>query len=109
LPQFPLKIENGSLFINSKEESERVRAVYNHGGSDLGREPVRAPGKIRVLGLSTTAMDKNHPRFSTSEELLKTALNKAEKEKDVEIKFLSLSDLNFIHFWSNQYEFIFNA
>ncbi len=94
VPQYPLKLENGSLFINIKEETERVRAVFNP-GSTLGREPVREPGKIRILGLSTTAMDKNHPRFSTSEELLKSALARVKKEMDVESKFLALSDLNF--------------
>lgn len=96
VPQIPLKVENGSLYINPPAESERVRAVYNK-GSDLGREPKRETGKIRVLGLSTTAMDKNHPRFSTSEELLKKALQKAQAEIDVETKVISLSDLNFRH------------
>ena len=96
VPQIPLKIENASLYINIKAESERVRASYNK-GSDLGREPKREAGKIRVLGLSTTAMDKNHPRFSTSEELLKKALLKAQTEIDVETKIISLSDLNFRH------------
>lgn len=96
VPHIPLKIENNSLFINIKQESERVRPKYNP-GSGLGREPKREPGKIRVLGLSTTAMDKNHPRFSTSEELLKTALKKSEKDLNLETKFLALSDLNFRH------------
>lgn len=96
VPRIPLKIEDSSLFINLNDETERVRATYNT-GSGLGREPKREPGKIRVLGLSTTAMDKNHPRFSTSEELLKFALDKAASEIIVETRFLSLSDLNFRH------------
>lgn len=94
VPQLPLKIVGDSLFINIKQESERVRPSYNS-GSDLGREPKREPGKIRVLGISTTAMDKNHPRFSTSEELLKSALKKAEMDIEVETRILALSDLNF--------------
>lgn len=96
VPNIPLKIEGDSLFINVDAESQRVRAVYNPGPT-LGREPKREPGKIRVLGLSTTAMDKDHPRFSTSEELLKKALGKAASDIDVETKFLALSDLNFRH------------
>lgn len=96
VPHIPLKIENGSLFINIKEESERVRATYNK-GSDLSREPKREAGKIRVLGISTTAMDKNNPRFSTSEELLKKALQQAQSNLDVETKIIALSDLNFRH------------
>lgn len=38
-----------------------------------------------------------HPRFSTSEELLTSALAKAAKELDVETRLLKLSDLNFRH------------
>ncbi len=96
VPNIPIKIEGESLFINAGAESQRVRATYNP-GSGLAREPKREPGKIKVLGISTTAMDRNHPRFSTSEELLKTALGKASSTLDVETKFLGLSDLNFRH------------
>lgn len=92
VPQIPLKIEADFLFINVGGESPRVSATYNKGGSNLGRDPQREPGKIRVLGLSTTAMDKDHPRFSTSEELLKSSIKKAGSEIDVETKFLSLSE-----------------
>lgn len=97
VPKFPLKIEGDSLFINLSAESERVRAKYNSQfpGSSLMREPNREPGKIRVLGISTTAMDKEHPRFSTSMELLQSALNKASQDLDVETRSISLSDLNF--------------
>ncbi len=96
VPHIPIKIEGEALFVNIKGESERIRASYNP-GSDLGRDPKREPGRIRVLGLSTTAMDKEHPRFSTSEELLKSALKKANTEIGVETRFLALSDLNFRH------------
>lgn len=96
VPSIPLKIEGDSLYININEEAERVRASYNP-GSNLSREPKREPGKIRVLGISTTAMDKDHPRFSTSEELLKSALGKAASDIEVETKFLALSNLNFRH------------
>lgn len=97
VPHLPLKIENGSLFIDVNGESERVGASYNQGKTNLSRKPKREPGKIRVLGLSTTAMDKNHPRFSTSETLLKSTLQQASKDLDVETKFIALSDLNFRH------------
>lgn len=95
-PTFPLKIEEDNLYINLSMESERVSAKYNQ-GSNLGREPIREPGKIRVLGISTTAMDKDHPRFSTSEELLQSALKKANSDLDVETRMIKLSELNFRH------------
>ncbi len=92
VPHFPIKLEEGSLFINLAEESKRIPAVFNMKGN-LSREPKREPGKIRVLGISTTAMDKEHPRFSTSEELLKTALDQSARHFDVETKLIALSDL----------------
>jgi multimeric flavodoxin WrbA len=96
VPTLPVKTENDSLYVNVSSESERVRPTHDK-GSNLGRDPKREAGKIRVLGLSTTAMDKEHPRFSTSEELLKSGLKRAAKDLNVETRFLALSDLNFRH------------
>lgn len=62
---------------------------------NLAREPQREPGKVRVLGISTTAMDRENPRFSTSEELLKAALDAAAIKLNVETKLVALSNLNF--------------
>jgi len=96
VPQYDLKHEGENLFINLDMGTQRQPAIYNMKGN-LGREPQREAGKIRVLGISTTPMDKNHPRFSTSEDLLKKGLDKAGSELDVETKIISLSDLNFRH------------
>lgn len=94
VPSFPLKMEGDSLFIDLGNESKRVPAAYKMTGN-LGRDPKRAPGKVRVLGISTTAMDKENPRFSTSEDLLKKALSSATGALDVETKVIELSSLNF--------------
>lgn len=96
ISKYPLKIENETLWIDLKSESERVRPTYNP-MHPVAREPQRAPGPLRVLGLSTTVIDKNHPRYSTSEDLLKSTLARAEKELGYETQFLSLSELNFRH------------
>lgn len=93
---YPLKIENETLFVDIQNPADRVRPNYNP-MHPVAREPQREPGKIRVLGLSTTAMDKEYPRYSTSEELLKSALQRAEKDLEVEAQFLALADLNFRH------------
>lgn len=93
VPHFPIKVEGDSLFVDLELESSRKPATYNIKGN-LARDPKREPGRVRVLGISTTAMDKAHPRFSTSEELLKTALTKATDVLGVETKFISLSNLN---------------
>ena len=100
VPQVPLKIEGDSLFLNVSAETKRVQANYDTGPEkepSLWREPKREPGKIRVLGISTTAMDKEHPRFSTSEHLLKSALSTVGTTAEVETKIIALSDLNFRH------------
>lgn len=94
LARYPLKIENNVVFINVQDEVKRVPPTYNP-MHPVARDPQRAPGKLRVLGLSTTPMDKNHPRYSTSEDLLKSSLARAEKELDVETQFLALSQLDF--------------
>jgi len=96
LPSFPIKIENGELFVDIKNETERVRPSFNP-MQDVAREPQRAPGKLRVLGISTTPMDREHPRYSTSEDLLRSALKKAEGDLGVETQFIALSNLNFRH------------
>lgn len=96
VPRYSLKIENDILFIDISDESKRIPATYSMSGN-LSRDPKREQGQIRVLGISTTAMDKDHPRFSTSEELLKSALAQGAKEISVETKFIALSDLKFRH------------
>ncbi len=94
VPHFPIMEQGDSLFIDLAQESQRTPAAYSMKGN-LGRDPKREPGKIRVLGISTTAMDKENPRFSTSEELLKSALSSSTQSLDVETKFIALSNLNF--------------
>jgi multimeric flavodoxin WrbA len=49
---------------------------------------------VRVLGLSTTVMDPAHPRYSTSEALLETALEAA-RERGAEAWCIRLSHLKF--------------
>jgi multimeric flavodoxin WrbA len=48
-----------------------------------------------VLGVSTTAMTAGHPRYSTSEALLETALEHARSQRGAETRLLKLRDLSF--------------
>lgn len=91
---YSLKVNNGELFIDTASKTERLKPSYNP-ALHLAREPIREPGKLRVLGLSTSAIDKDHPRYSTSEDVLRKALTKAEAALNVESKIISLSDLTF--------------
>ena len=55
--------------------------------------PAGAPP--RVLGISTTAMDRLNPRFSTSHALLEAALQRVATTRAAETRLLRLGDLRF--------------
>jgi multimeric flavodoxin WrbA len=56
---------------------------------------VREPGPIRVLGISTTAMTSDRPRYSTSEALLEVALAHASGPLECQAQLLRLNALRF--------------
>jgi len=93
VPSFLLKIENGNLFVDLQSETPRKKKF--HEPHPLERPVQRESGNIRVVGISTTAMDPEHPRYSTSEQLLEHALNKAKETLNVETRILRLSDMKF--------------
>src|SRR5207302_2329233 len=61
----------------------------------LARPVVREPGLVRVVGISTTVMDRANPRYSTSDALLDTAIKHARETLGVETRLLVLNALNF--------------
>lgn len=67
-----------------------------HPRHPLIRKPERAPGPLRIVGISTTVMDSTHPRTSTSELLLEAALQHA-REKGFEVHLQKVRDLKFRH------------
>jgi multimeric flavodoxin WrbA len=68
-----------------------------HQPHPLAREIVRQAGPVRVVGISTTAMNFEHPRYSTSEVLLQEALDHAKSELQCESQLIRLNDLKFRH------------
>jgi multimeric flavodoxin WrbA/nitrite reductase/ring-hydroxylating ferredoxin subunit len=90
--RFDLKEEAGQLWINPVPATKSKHA--HHDPHPLTRAIKREPGPIRVAGISTTVMDKDFPRFSTSEALLIEALNGA-KAGGAETKLIRLNDLKF--------------
>ena len=60
----------------------------------LERPIKREEGPLRIVGISTTNMNLEHPRYSTSEVLLETALEHA-KEGGAETKLVKLRELGF--------------
>ena len=92
---FRLKEENGDLYVALEPATTGVPAAK--APHPLARDIVREPGPVRVVGLSTTAMNREHPRFSTSDFLLETALTHARDALGAETRMIRLNDLNFRH------------
>jgi len=91
VPQFAVKVENGRLFVSAKPVAKRSRLP--HPPHPLERKPKREDGPIRVTGISTTAMDEQYPRYSTSEALLRTALDHAAAAEGAQTQLIRLNAL----------------
>ena len=57
----PIKVENGRVIVNLGAGSKRHKTP--HEPHPLSRKVERAPGSLRLAGISTTAMDAVNPRF----------------------------------------------
>ncbi|MDQ1348557.1 MAG: hypothetical protein QG573_1932, partial [Acidobacteriota bacterium] len=93
VPAYEVEERDGHLFLNREPVSKRGRLP--HEPHPLARKPERAPGPVRVVGISTTVMNKDLPRFSTSDELLAAALGHSGEKLDCEHQMLKLNDLSF--------------
>ncbi|MDX1991345.1 MAG: NAD(P)H-dependent oxidoreductase [bacterium] len=94
IPRYELAEQNGRLYINLNALTRRHKG--EHAVHPVARPVKREPGGVRLLGISTTAMSVRHPRFSTSEHLLNTALEHA-ASKGVETRLVRLTELRFRH------------
>jgi nitrite reductase/ring-hydroxylating ferredoxin subunit/multimeric flavodoxin WrbA len=92
VPSYPVKIEGARVLVNLAAATRRSRKP--HDPHPLAREPKREPGPLRIAGISTTAMDANHPRFSGSDHLLECAL-KAAANLGAQPRLIKLNDLKF--------------
>ncbi len=93
VPAYEVKQQAGRVLVKSVAISKRSRLP--HDPHPLAREPVRAPGPVRVLGISTTVMTKDQPRYSTSEDLLDAALKHAAQSLGCETQTIRLRELAF--------------
>jgi nitrite reductase/ring-hydroxylating ferredoxin subunit/multimeric flavodoxin WrbA len=94
VPRHDLREQDGMLYVNLDPATKRVQAP--HPAHALTRKEDRKPGPLRLLGISTTAMDEAYPRYSTSDDLLQVALASG-AEKGAETKLIRLSALKFRH------------
>ena len=92
VPAFPVRVENGRLLVDLDAASRRQKAP--HAPHPLSRKVERAPGPLRLAGISTTAMDALNPRFSGSDHLLDHALTAA-RQQGAEARTIRLNDLAF--------------
>jgi nitrite reductase/ring-hydroxylating ferredoxin subunit/multimeric flavodoxin WrbA len=96
VPGYAVREENGRLLVTAKPTSKRGRLPRDPHPLTRSTEQ-RPPGPLRVGGISTTAMDPENPRFSTSEHLLGVALDHARTALGAEARMIRLNDLRFRH------------
>lgn len=92
VPRYEHKVEGGNLRVNLTPATARHNVAHAH---PLARPVKRAPGPVRVLGLSTTGMDAKNPRFSASDELLTHALKSVASGLKTQTRLIKLNDLSF--------------
>jgi len=80
--------------VEVKADAATRRHKLRHEPHPLTRPLAREPGPTRVVGISATAMDTAHPRYSTSEALLDVALQEA-GALGCQTKLLRLAELRF--------------
>lgn len=92
VPAYRVRVREGRVEVDPRAISKRSKKP--HAPHPLTRPVERAPGKPRVVGLSTTSMQADYPRYSTSEALLETALAHAAAEGH-ETQMIRVRDLSF--------------
>ncbi|MBK9518161.1 MAG: NAD(P)H-dependent oxidoreductase [Anaeromyxobacter sp.] len=92
VPSYPVREEGGHLWVDLDGATPRTKG--DHPPHPLARRVERAPGPLRVVGISTTNMDLKNPRYSTSEALLEAAMDHA-RELQAETRTIRLAELSF--------------
>jgi multimeric flavodoxin WrbA/nitrite reductase/ring-hydroxylating ferredoxin subunit len=95
VPRYDVRVEGGRVLVNLEAATKRHRIP--HPPHPLERKLERAPGPLRVAGISTTAMDAANPRVSTSDLLLEAALSHAAAVRHAETRLIKLNQLKFRH------------
>jgi nitrite reductase/ring-hydroxylating ferredoxin subunit/multimeric flavodoxin WrbA len=92
VPAYHVRVANGRVEVSTTPHKKRSKK--HHEPHPLSRKPVRAEGKPRVVGISTTVMNTEYPRFSTSDALVSHALTHAASQGH-ETRMIRLSELSF--------------
>jgi nitrite reductase/ring-hydroxylating ferredoxin subunit/multimeric flavodoxin WrbA len=92
VPRYDSELRDGDLWVHLEPATKREKAP--HEPHPLARPVVREPGPVRVVGISTTNMNEELPRTSTSDLLLNTSLDHA-SASGAETRLIRLSELQF--------------
>jgi multimeric flavodoxin WrbA/nitrite reductase/ring-hydroxylating ferredoxin subunit len=95
VPSHEVRVEGGHLLVDLEPATPRTRG--KHPPHPLARRVERAPGPVRVAGISTTNMDLRNPRYSTSDALLGIATEYATSALGAEARTIRLAELSFRH------------
>ena len=92
VPRYDCEVRDGALWVNLSSATKRSKG--HHDPHPLERKVERAPGCLRIVGISTTNMNESQPRVSTSDLLLRVALEHA-RTAGAEAREIRLSTLRF--------------
>ena len=95
VPSHAVKEEGGHLLVQLEPATPRKKKP--HPPHPLERPIRRQEGALRVAGISATSMDRERPRYSTSEALLQVALDHAATGLECETRLIRLDELRFRH------------
>lgn len=93
VPKHEVKVVDGRVWVTLTPTTRRNKVP--HDPHPLTRPLVRREGPPRVVGISTTVMDRAHPRYSTSEALLESSLDHARNTLGCETTLIRLDSLKF--------------
>jgi len=93
VPRHEVEVRDGHVWVSRQAATRRHKAP--HAPHPLARPLEAHTGALRVLGLSTTNLDPAHPRYSTSQALLVSALDHARLELGCETRRIELAELDF--------------
>ena len=94
IQKYMLKIEDTKLYLDLSSATHRYH--ISSPAHPLTREIAKhSSGPLNIVGISTTNMDNDNPRISTSDYLLEKSLTHAKNNFDIETRLINLRSLKF--------------
>ncbi|HLF65273.1 MAG TPA: nitrite reductase (NAD(P)H) small subunit [Saprospiraceae bacterium] len=95
---YEVKVEGDMIMISDTPVVAAVKAQHEDAIDDLRKLQYQTtPDSLNVLGISTTNLNRDIPRATTSENALERALEFARSEFKAETKLIKLRELKFRH------------